>query len=97
MKLLSGPSLGVSGVIIIWFKWGSYLVQVCFLAYFIVVSSEFAAHSVIILCFFLCPIIWQICKKLPFFQKKGRTFFFSNFSVEIQFLKIIFLMLAKAL
>ena len=52
MKLLSGPSLGVSEVIV-WSKVGSLSGPSLFLTYFIVVSSDFVKHSVIILCFFV--------------------------------------------
>ena len=63
VKLLSGPSLGVFKVII-WAKsmllsgpsQCYYLGQVCFRTIKIGVSGDFFC-SVIILCFFLCPVI----------------------------------------
>ena len=78
--------------VIIWSKFGGfrgyYLVQVgviiwsklVFLPIFIVVSSDFWEHSVIILCFLLCPIIWQFSKN-SLFQKRVQIFYFSVFSL----------------
>ena len=78
--------------VIIWAKFGHfrcyYLGQVgviiwakLFLAYKNSGFKRFFAHTVIILCFFLCPIIWQL-SKISLFQKKGaKIVFFSNFCV----------------
>ena len=41
--------------------------------------KRFLEHSVIILCFFVCPIIWQFSKNSLFFPKKGATIGFFNF------------------
>ena len=82
MKLLSGPSLGFFNVII-WSKLGFLNVIIwskfVFLTYKNSGFKRFGLHhSVIILCFFLCPIIWQFSKN-SLFQKKGAKIGFFNF------------------
>ena len=83
--------------VIIWAKFGHfrcyYLGQVgviiwakLFLAYKNSGFKRFLAHTVIILCFFLCPIIWQLSKN-SLFQKRVQKMCFSNFCVLSQFLE----------
>ena len=77
--------------VIIWAKFGHfrcyYLGQVgviiwakLFLAYKNSGFKRFLAHTVIILCFFLCPIIWQLSKN-SLFQKRVQKLGFSIFCV----------------
>ena len=78
VKLLSGPSLAILGyylgqvAVIIWAK--------LFLAYKNSGFKRILAHTVIILCFFLCPIILQL-SKIAFFKKRVQKMGFSYFCV----------------
>ena len=98
VKLLSGPSLGFFGSyylvqvgfleVIIWSKF-------VFLAYKNSGFKRFFAHPVIILCFLLCPIIWQFSKN-SLFQKKGAKIWFFNFQcLSLNFEVLFFCWFAK--
>ena len=77
MKLSQGRSLAI--------------LKVIFLAYFIVVSGDFAT-SIIISCFFGCPLIWQFSKII--FLKGAQIGFFNVLCLRLNF-EIIFLGLPK--
>ena len=94
LSLSLSLSISLPLSVIIWSKFGVfesfYLVQVgVFESYYLVQVCAFSlqkwwfqaicfAHSVIILCFFLCPIIWQFSKN-SLFQKKGAKIGLFNF------------------
>ena len=93
VKLLSGPSLGVSGVII-WSKVGSLSGPILFFNLFYSGFKRFLKHSVIILCF-LCPIILEFSEN-SLFEKKGAQIGFFNFlCFKFKILKFSFLGLLK--
>ena len=79
VKLLSGPSLAFSGVII-WAKWGLLSGPSLFLAYLYSGFKQWFAHSVIILCS-LGPVIRQFSQNRVFFFKLCAKTFFFNFLV----------------
>ena len=92
--------------VIIWAKFGHfrcyYLGQVgviiwakLFLAYKNSGFKRFLAHTVIILCFFLCPIIWQLSKNSLFFKKGAKNGFFKFLCFKLIFGKFSFLGLLK--
>ena len=94
--------------VIIWAKFGHfrcyYLGQVgviiwakLFLAYKNSGFKRFLAHTIVILCFFLCPIIWQLSKN-SLFQKKGAKIgFFKFLCFKLIFGKFSFFRFAKTL
>ena len=87
--------------VIIWAKFGHFrcycLGQVgviiwakLFLAYKNSGFKRFLAHTVIILCFFLCPIMWQLSKN-SLFQKEGAKKWVFQISVfKVNFWKVLF-------
>ena len=92
--------------VIIWAKFGHfrcyYLGQVAviiwaklFLAYKNSGFKRFLAHTVIILCFFLCPIIWQLSKNSLFRKKGAKIGFFKFLCFKFIFGKVSFLGLLK--
>ena len=105
-KLITLRHIYICCEVIIWAKFGHfrcyYLGQVgviiwakLFLAYKNSGFKRFLAHTVIILCFFLCPIIWQLSKN-SLFQKKGaKNGFFKFLCFKLIFGKFSFLGLLK--
>ena len=96
VKLLSGPSLGVSKVII-WAK--SMLVSgpSWFRTIKIGVSGVFFC-SVIILCVFFCVQLFANFLEIAFFEKRVQKLGFPNFFIfSVKFLKTLFFRFAKTL